>query len=57
VSFSPLPHTTGDNDEPNYPVQNIDPNYLSPKSETDKKAEVNDLQKPQLGVDKATSPL
>lgn len=55
--LTPHTHTTGDNDEPNYPVQNIDPNYLSPKSETDKKAEVNDLQKPQLGVDKATSPL
>ena len=56
--LTPHTHTTnGDNDEPNYPVQNIDPNYLSPKSETDKKAEVTDLQKPQLGVDKATSPL
>ena len=56
--LTPHTHTTnGDNDEPNYPVQNIDPNYLSPKSETDKKAEVNDLQKPQLGIDKATSPL
>lgn len=55
--LTPHTHTTnGDNDEPTYPVQNIDPNYLSPKSETDKKAEVNDVQKPQLSVDKATSP-